>query len=279
MRVFIAWSGPVSREVASALDEWIPLVLQSVEPWMSAEDIEKGTRWFTEVAGELEKAKLGVVCLTAENLSSPWMHFEAGALSKAVGRSLVCPYLFGVDAANVKDPLAQFQLTKADKEDTFKLVRTLNRALQDAALSERNLTAVFEKWWPDLSDRLARIEVYPVSAPRAAADRTEREILQDVLGTVRGLSMQVADLGSRLVTPPGRLRGLGGLPVAPSGEVYLPVLPREAKAELMRLELNVLKEQKKVFDKVAEEQKRRLEELVCVKEQEEEEEEGGTTGR
>ena len=222
MRVFIAWSGPVSREVARALHDWIPLVVQSVEPWMSSEDLEKGTRWFTEVAGELEKAKVGVLCLTAENLSSPWVHFEAGALSKSVGRTHVCPYLFGVDAANVKDPLAQFQLTKADKDDTLKLLKTLNAALEDARLSEGKLSAVFEKWWPDLYEKLAKIEASPVAPPRGSVDRTEREILQDVLGSVRGLSTQLADLSSSLATIPDRLRGFGGLRRPLSRELYPP---------------------------------------------------------
>lgn len=93
--VFISWSGERSRWVADALRDWLPAVLQSVKPWMSA-DIKKGTRGQTTISDKLDKVKVGIVCLTPENLQEPWILFEAGALSKAVDKnSYVCTYLLG----------------------------------------------------------------------------------------------------------------------------------------------------------------------------------------
>src|SRR5258707_599889 len=42
MRVFLSWSGERSAAVAAAFPEWLPNVIQAVQPWMSASDIEQG---------------------------------------------------------------------------------------------------------------------------------------------------------------------------------------------------------------------------------------------
>jgi len=158
MKIFISWSGSRSRAVAEALRHWLPLVIQSVEPWMSEEDINKGERWSSVIADELEKTAIGIICLTPENLDfpSPWMFFETGALSKILEKSLVCPYLFEIEKNEVKGPLGQFQATKADKIDTKKLVDSINNVLEKP-LGEKQLDNIFNHLWPDLEKRLRRI--------------------------------------------------------------------------------------------------------------------------
>ena len=93
--------------------------------------------------------------MTPENLREPWVLFEAGALSKEVEKSFVCPYLFRVEQSQIEGPLVQFQAAKADKEDTRKLMRTINGALDERALPESKLDVTFEKWWPELEATLA----------------------------------------------------------------------------------------------------------------------------
>ena len=63
MKVFLSWSGDRSRQVAAALREWIPLVLQHVEPWMSDHDIGAGDRWAVEIGKRLEENHFGIICL------------------------------------------------------------------------------------------------------------------------------------------------------------------------------------------------------------------------
>ena len=70
MKVFISWSGDRSQAVANAFKEWLPMVLQYVEPWVSEKDINAGERWAQMIAGELEQANFGIICLTPENLKS-----------------------------------------------------------------------------------------------------------------------------------------------------------------------------------------------------------------
>lgn len=156
MKVLISWSGIRSKAVAESLHYWLKSVIQSIEPWMSEEDIKKGTRWNSELASELEKTRVGIICLTPENLNEPWILFEAGALSKTLENTFVCPYLFKIEKAELKGPLSQFQVTKAIKDDTKKLLTTINNA-SDVPLTEIQLDDAFRRWWPKLYKRLKGI--------------------------------------------------------------------------------------------------------------------------
>ncbi len=111
MKIFITWSGDTSCLIAEVLNKWLPGVLQAVKTYYSPNDILKGTRWNAEISKELESSQVGIICLTKDNLEAPWIMFEAGALSKSLENSKVCPILFGVDASEVKGPLVQFEFT------------------------------------------------------------------------------------------------------------------------------------------------------------------------
>lgn len=156
MRVFISWSGSSSRRVAEALRDWLPEVLQTVEPWLSAEDIPIGASWQREITASLEDSDAGIICLTRENLRAPWISFEAGALSRL--HALVCPYLFDLNLSELEAPLAQFQATKADHEGTLALLKILN-STASTRVSDRILERSFERHWPFLEARLAQIEI------------------------------------------------------------------------------------------------------------------------
>ncbi len=97
MKLFISWSGEISHKIAVVLRDWIPAVIPSIAPWVSSEDIPKGTRWSTEVAKELANSFSGIICVTPDNIREPWLLFEAGALSGSVEKSRVFPILFGGD--------------------------------------------------------------------------------------------------------------------------------------------------------------------------------------
>ena len=84
MKVFLSWHGMLSKSVALALRDWLRDVIQSVEPFMSAEDIAPGVRWAANLSAELANTTFGIVCLTRENVAAPYINYEVGALSKAV---------------------------------------------------------------------------------------------------------------------------------------------------------------------------------------------------
>src|SRR5688572_10651479 len=43
-----------------------------------SQDLPKGGSWFQSLADTLENALAGIICVTPENRSSPWLLFEAG---------------------------------------------------------------------------------------------------------------------------------------------------------------------------------------------------------
>jgi TIR domain len=185
MKIFISWSGPRSHAVALALWKWLPCVITSVRPWLS-DDIDAGDRWSKEIAVQLKESQVGIICLTPENLGAPWILFEAGALSKSLEVSRVCTYLFGVLPADVGQPLGQFQATRATRDDTRRLVATINRALGEAKVDEGRLDTIFEKWWPDLEGDLRRVTApAEVEGALAKPERTERELLEEILAHIR----------------------------------------------------------------------------------------------
>jgi hypothetical protein len=154
MDIFISWSGERSGPFAQSLRSWLPKVIQNLKPWISESDVEKGARWLKEISEKLEKTNFGILCLTPESLTEPWVLFEAGALSKALGSSFVCPVLLGFSPSELRGPLSQFQATMFNKTDMLKLLKSINRALGSEALQGGQLEESFNLWWPKLEKEI-----------------------------------------------------------------------------------------------------------------------------
>lgn len=183
MKVFISWSGGRSHALADALHAWLPLVLHYVEPWLSQADIEAGQRWADQVAKELEACNFGILCVTRENLDSPWILFEAGALAKSMQGSRVIPLLLDLEFRDITGPLAQFQAKKIDKAGLFEVVQSLNQSSQNPVPDSR-VTQLFDALWPELEKKVATI---PAPANVSKHARPQPEILEELVANVRTL--------------------------------------------------------------------------------------------
>lgn len=190
MKVFISWSGQGSHAVALALKDWLPRVLQSVEPWVSSEDINKGARWLVELSAELADTSYGIVCLTPESLNAPWVLFEAGALSKGIELGRVSPLLVGLTDADLSGPLATFQTTKPDLEDLTRLVLSINRA-NVSQLGEQLVTEAVAIWWPALEEQIR--EATALLGQQAPDRRDMRDMLSEVLELTRSADRREAE--------------------------------------------------------------------------------------
>lgn len=193
MKVFISWSGEVSFEVAKVLKEWIPCVIQDVQPYFSSEDIDKGARWSTDIAKELEAASFGILCVTKDNLESKWLNFEAGALSKAIDKAKVCPLLFRLKPSDISEsPILQFQMANVSKNDIYKLFKSVNNSLGDAGLDDARLDKVFNMVWPQMEKDFDAIKD---NEDRIEGSKVEKdsnmEIFEEMLDLLRSQQMML----------------------------------------------------------------------------------------
>jgi len=150
--VFVSYSGTTSRRVAEHLVEFIKNVL-SVSPWIG---IEAGNRWFGILTERLGEAVFGILCLTTENLTAPWIHFEAGALSRDVNIPVVS-FLFDILPKDVRDPLKQFQTVGCDDRNGVRtLIYSISRSCHiPSDMAEINRS--FDNYWNGFYDQLVNL--------------------------------------------------------------------------------------------------------------------------
>jgi len=145
MKIFISWSGELSSNIVPILKKYIKGIFQSADIFFSSQDIKKGEKWIVRLSDELKAGNYGIICLTSENMYSPWLNFEAGALSQALS-SRVSPFLIDVQPCDVTGPLAAFQATRFLKEDFFLLIHDINSHCE-TPLTETLLRELFEETW------------------------------------------------------------------------------------------------------------------------------------
>jgi hypothetical protein len=193
MKVFLSWSGNRSKEVANLLSDWLCCVIQASQPWISTRDLDRGSLWFGEINDQLKDTTVGIICLTQENKTRPWILFEAGALAKGLSTSRVCTLLVDLESKDIEDPLAQFNHTFPKRESVFGLVKTLNSTLAGNALENRILEQVFNTYWPQFETSFARIlqttESQPLPKPRQ-----EEDLLAEILENTRMLNSRIRRL-------------------------------------------------------------------------------------
>jgi TIR domain len=198
MKIFLSWSGEKSKKIAESLKDWLEQVIQTSEPWVST-SIEKGKRWSKEISDKLEESKVGIICLTKENLNAPWILFEAGAISKS-SDSYVCTFLTDISSSTeISGPLSSFQNTRFAKEEVLKLLKTINNRIKDSkggkALNEKALEEVFETFYPKLELKINTIlEERTEELILTSHIRSDRELLEEVVENQRLLKEKINDI-------------------------------------------------------------------------------------
>lgn len=186
MKVFISWSGELSKKVAEILKPWIKCVLQATEPFISTEDIDKGSLWFGEINDQLANTSIGIICLTRENIQSPWILFEAGSLAKGLTKTRVCTFLINLTPTDLKPPLSQFNATQPTQDDMLKLMKSINATMGEKALPEDILEMTFNQFWGSFKAKFeAAIKNY--KPPKQVHQRPLEDMIEEVLEICRSI--------------------------------------------------------------------------------------------
>jgi hypothetical protein len=153
---------------------------------MSAADIDKGALWMTDIGNQLKDTTVGIMCLTQDNIDAPWILFEAGALSKGLSKSRVCPFLINLTPSHLRPPLSAFNATTPQREEVLKLIKTINEQRGEERLPDERVEKAFDRWWDDFEKRFAVIvsEFKPTKAPH-------RRPVEDMVGEILELSRSI----------------------------------------------------------------------------------------
>jgi hypothetical protein len=193
MKVFISWSGSLSKRIAEILREWLQDVLQNSEPFLSSEDIDKGTIWFNRINNELATSGVGIICLTFENLREPWILFESGALAKGLEQPKICTLLINITPEHVKPPLSMFNATLPERKDMLRLVKTVNAALSEKGLPEARVEKAFTQHWPSFEQKFKEAVESERSAPKPAK-RELQDMVEELLAYARSTHQQLTEV-------------------------------------------------------------------------------------
>ena len=186
MKIFVSWSGALSKKVAQELKKWLPCIIQSVDVFYSPEDIEKGENWDSKISSELSQCNYGIVCLTSENTMAPWINFEAGAIAKTL-ESRVSALMVDIKTSEIQGPLKRYQATKLEKEDMWQLISDINRAT-DSPLEPVVLEATFNAIWDTMYSEIGKVisDYKPIGEPKDDNEKMENgEAIEEILQLVR----------------------------------------------------------------------------------------------
>jgi hypothetical protein len=206
--VFVSWSKEPSAVIARLLQPFLEDVLGTATIFMS-QSMDAGTRWSMEIPQRLQDCNAGLIIVTPGNCREPWLHFEAGALSKQIDESRVIPLLCA--SATVGDvqgtPLSLFQSRTLDHDGLLSVCVLFGTAF---GISEETVRRRFEKSWSDLDTAVAKV----AKASTPAARTLE---LPDLMAVLERISAQVTSIEGavRPSAVAGGARSAGGMFGAP----------------------------------------------------------------
>lgn len=195
LKIFISWSGDLAKEVTKVLRAWLPKMFDHLDPWASEVDIDAGTRGLHEIQDRLNASAFGIIVVTTENMSKPWLNFEAGALSKTLGGdpTRVVPLLVNFDDVyQLQGPISQFQAIKLNKEGMSRLCRSVATVI---GLDPLTIDSRFEWAWSSLETAVGEAKDNVGDQPKLP-EVSDTQLLKALLATVNTLQTNLTTQAS-----------------------------------------------------------------------------------
>ncbi|MDV7679348.1 toll/interleukin-1 receptor domain-containing protein [Erysipelothrix rhusiopathiae] len=162
MKVFFSWSGAKSNHIAKHFRELLENIYYDIDIYFSDQDIGAGDKWRSNIENGLDNNDLGIIFLTPDNLSSKWIYFEAGALSKAMSNENIVPIIYDLKPTDISEPLASFQAKSIEKNQILDVVLKIGKLMQfqpNSSVTERTFDLSWEKFNENVnSKKLSKIE-------------------------------------------------------------------------------------------------------------------------
>ena len=113
-KVFISWSGNKAKVCADFLTTLFQEIFEKSDIIFYSKQISDGRMWICDIDEALKKSQIGIILLTREDISRPWINFEAGAIYMVSKESIVIPVFIDIESNNImaEHPLKLFQSTK-----------------------------------------------------------------------------------------------------------------------------------------------------------------------
>ena len=182
-RLFISWSGENSKQIARGLKTVLEESFfnnTDLECFVSDVDISAGDDWSRKIKNELHNCKLGIVCITKENLRAPWIYFESGAIISH--KIKLIPLLISCDYKSLQNtPLAyQNMVNLYDQEKFIQMIILINKELKLSNISKENLRKLVKIQY----DMMIADWVVPLKALKAMRLFNEKYIYPRSVSTV-----------------------------------------------------------------------------------------------
>jgi hypothetical protein len=212
MKPYAAFISHTSSEarLAICLKEWIETTfLGHIAVFVSSDkrDIRAGDKWFQEIDGALNTAKVQIVICSPNSLTRPWIHFESGcAWIRGIPVIPVCHS--GITKDTLPSPLSTFQGLTLEKSFSEQFIAALANHFQIEKLPRISFT--------EMDSELLKAASIAQPSPDPVADATpiQDSVLLDetqinilkLLSQIDGRSYQVHQIATTLGLSISKLR-------------------------------------------------------------------------
>lgn len=162
MKIFFSWSGHLSKRVAKLLKPWLKDIIFpgiTLEIFISEEDIEYGSEWYSKIKANIKHCDLAIIFLTPENMNASWLNFEAGAIAIGEENRPLITFLIDVPIEAIKSPLKQYQCFNISFESTRKLIENIRTIGKLTGPANEHIDPILDKHLPKLLQDIEKTKI------------------------------------------------------------------------------------------------------------------------